>query len=144
MPLKVYIAAPWANKPDALAAKQAFEAAGFEVTSHWIEYHSGATLGNPADEEELCNQAVEDVEDVMKSDVFVILNLGKSEGKATELGIAYALGIPTILIGERTINIFYYLPNIFRADTVQQAITGILDAVAARETESEASETIES
>ena len=128
MALKVYIAAPWNNRAEAQVAQDKFEAAGFEVTSHWIKYHSDAVLGDPKFDEELCNQAVEDLEDVMKADVFIILNLGKSEGKATELGFAYALGIPTILVGPRTINIFYYLPNVFRADTVEQAIAGILEA----------------
>lgn len=126
--LKVYIAAPWDHKPDALAAQEKFEAAGFEVTSHWIKHHSDAQLNVKSYEIELQKQAIEDVNDVVQSDVFVILNLAKSEGKATEFGFAYGLGIPTILVGERTINIFYYLPNVFRADTVEKAISGILEA----------------
>jgi nucleoside 2-deoxyribosyltransferase len=126
--MQVYIAAPWVNKADALIAQEKFEAAGIGVTSHWIKYHSDAVLGNPKDDQELVSQAVEDVEDIIKSDVFVILNLGKSEGKATELGIAYALGMPIILVGNRDINIFYYLPHVYRTDSVEKAIEGILEA----------------
>ena len=131
--LKVYIAAPWVHKAEALAAKEKFEAAGIEVTAHWIKYHSDAALGDPQFDEELQEQAVQDVEDIVQSDVFVILNLDKSEGKATELGFAYGLGIPTILVGPRTRNIFYYLPSIFRTDTVEDAIAGILEAVQRQE-----------
>lgn len=128
MAFRCYIAAPWGNKPEALAAQQLFEAAGFEVTAHWITRESHLTyedMAKPEYEEEMINQAVMDVEDIVASDVFVILNLDKSEGKATEFGFAYSLGIPTILVGERTRNIFYFLPNVFRADTVEQAIEGI-------------------
>lgn len=136
--LKVYIAAPWIKKADAFAAKGLFELAGIEVTSRWItretpqevsdRYNAGEC--NESDERHLIEEAINDVEDVVASDVFVILNLEKSEGKATEFGMAYSLGIPTILVGPRTRNIFYYLPNVFRADTVEQAIAGILEAAA--------------
>lgn len=131
--MRCYIAAPWVNKSEALAAKQLFEAAGLEITSHWITRDSSELaeplFGNPANEDYLCNEAVEDVEDIVQSDVFVILNLAKSEGKATELGFAYALGLPVILVGQRDTNIFYFLPSIFRADTVEDAIKGILEAM---------------
>lgn len=134
--LKVYIAAPWINKADALVAKLQFETAGIEITSRWITRETSQEISdrynagecNEADERHLIDEAINDVEDVVASDVFVILNLNKSEGKATEFGMAYSLGIPTILVGTRTRNIFYYLPNVFRADTVEQAITGILTA----------------
>lgn len=126
--LRIYVAAPWVNKPDALAAKEKFEAAGFEITSHWITRESHLTyadLAKPEHEDELVAQAVMDVEDIIRSDIFVILNLEKSEGKATEFGFAYGMDIPVILVGDRTRNIFYFLPNVFRAETVEQAIEGI-------------------
>jgi len=122
--LKCYIAAPWANKADALAAQEQFEAAGLEVTAHWIKHHSD---GDTSDDE-LAEQAVEDVNDIIRSDVFVILNLALSEGKAFEMGVAYTLGIPVVLVGDRTRDIFYHLPNIYRADTVEAAIEGLTTA----------------
>lgn len=134
MSLKVYVAAPWVAKDQALVAKQAFETAGIEVTARWItrdtpadisaRYNAGET--NPADDQHLTEEAINDVEDVIKADLFVILNLDKSEGKATEMGMAYALGMPIILVGQRTRNIFYHLPHVFRADSVEKAIEGIL------------------
>jgi len=127
--LAVYIAAPWVAKDQALEAQKKFEQAGFVVTSHWITYHSDAwpQYGTPAlapekNERELTRQAIEDLRDIEDSDAFVILNLDKSEGKATELGYAYALGLPVVLVGERSRNIFYHLPTITRVDTVEDAI----------------------
>jgi len=128
MSLRCYIASPWSHKAEAADAQKKFEAAGLIVTSRWIQRESNLTyedLTKPEHEEELATQAILDVEDVVASDVFVILNLDKSEGKATELGMAYSLGIPIILVGDRTRNIFYFLPGIFRADTVEQAVEGI-------------------
>lgn len=125
---KIYIAAPWVNRADALVAQEQFEAAGFEVTSHWIRMHSDLdydTLPQSELAQEFSAQAVEDIEDIRKSDVFVILNLCKSEGKATELGVAYTLGLPIILVGECSRNIFYRLPGIFQAESVEAAIDGI-------------------
>lgn len=136
MSLKVYIAAPWVNKADALDAQRKFEAAGLEVTAHWITRDSSELtepIYSPENEDYLISEAIEDVEDIVKSDIFVILNLDMSEGKATEFGFAYGMGIPTILVGARDRNIFYYLPNVFRADTVDDAITGILEAQSKQE-----------
>lgn len=127
--LKVYIAAPWANRTEAQEAQKKFEAAGFEVTAHWITRPS-TIVGDvfaPENAQELTSEAVEDIEDIIKSDIFVVLNLDMSEGKATEFGFAYALGIPTILVGERTRNIFYYLSHVFRAKDVEQVIDGLIE-----------------
>lgn len=130
MGLKVYIAAPWVAKNEALEAQKKFEEAGMEVTSHWIKYHPTVSIegADSTDINELQTQAIEDVEDIIKSDVFVILNLALSEGKATELGLAYGLGIPIILVGKRDRNIFYHLPEVYQADTVDEAVRGILVA----------------
>ena len=128
--IRVYVAAPWINKDLAATAQEQLEAEGFEVTSHWIKHHSDAVLGNPADFKELRTQALEDVEDIIKSDLFLIMNTGvTSEGKATELGLAYALSIPIVLVGPRLINIFYYLGGIEQCDSLEEAITVIKDGV---------------
>jgi nucleoside 2-deoxyribosyltransferase len=137
MATKCYIAAPWTNKPEALVAKEAFEAAGLEVTANWITRYCDPGLSQryldgthgPDDEQELMRQAMSDIDDISISDIFVILNLAKSEGKAAELGFAYTFGIPTIVVGSRERNIFYYLPGIARVDSVDAAIKLIKDAV---------------
>ena len=116
--IRVYLAAPWLHKADALVAQQTFEAAGFEVVSHWIQYH-----GDGANDAELQAQAVEDyAEIVAKTDAFVILNLTLSEGKAFEFGVAYRQKLPCVVVGTRERNIFYHLPGVLQVETVEEAI----------------------
>ena len=116
--MKVYCAAPWVHKADALVAQTQFEAAGFEVVSHWIQYH-----GDGANDAELQAQAVEDyAEIVAKTDAFVILNLALSEGKAFEFGVAYRQKLPCVVVGSRERNIFYHLPGVLQVETVEEAI----------------------
>ena len=117
--IRVYLAAPWLHKADALVAQEQFEAAGFEVVSHWIQYH-----GDGANDAELQAQAVEDyAEIVAKTDAFVILNLALSEGKAFEFGVAYRQKLPCVVVGSRERNIFYHLPGVLQVETVEEAIT---------------------
>lgn len=58
----------------------------------------------------------------------LLLNLGMSAGKATELGIAYILGCPIIVVGPPATpfgpygNIFYYLPEIHLVETLAAAV----------------------
>ena len=119
--IRVYLAAPWSHKADALVALLALEAAGFEVVSHWIQYH-----GDGANDAELQAQAVEDYAEVVaKADAFVILNLALSEGKAFEFGVAYRHKLPCVVVGSRERNIFYNLPGVIRVETVEDAIAAL-------------------
>ena len=119
--MRVYIAAPWARKAEAIEAGAQFEAAGHTVTSRWF-YHPGAPSDHagvlePTDDIRL--QAAEDVFDVLSSEALVVLNLQKSEGKAVETGIALAAGLPVISVGPRS-NIFQTLGT--EVATVEDAI----------------------
>ncbi len=133
-PVKIYLAAPWVAKEQAKQVAAQLEAEGFVLTSRWINHHSVA-VGKTYDEQMrdhgdiMREQAIEDVLDIYAADVFVILNLEKSEGKATELGIAFTLGLPIALIGERSRNIFYYLPQVQQFDNLEQFIEGYRTAV---------------
>lgn len=133
--MTIYIAAPWIHRPDALTAKQMFEAAGFIVEADWItrqtdeglseRYLAGIT--SPDDEHVLQREAVVDYKQATSCDAFVILNYAKSEGKATELGFAVrerdSFGSPRIvLVGPRTINIFYHLPSVEQVFSVEDAV----------------------
>lgn len=128
--IKVYIAAPWSAKAEALEAKKKFEAGGFEVTSRWIERDTPKDIGDrylkgvllPEDIPFLQEEAYNDLDDVLESEVFVLLNLGKSEGKATEFGVAYVAQMPIIIVGSRVGNIFYQLPEIVETETVEEAM----------------------
>src|SRR6266853_5363700 len=104
--IKIYQAAPWICKDAAKEARDAFVEKGFEVTSRWLDHHSD---NDPANLKEQREQAEEDIVDLLRADIFVILNLEKSEGKACEMGMAYASNMPVILVGEKTRNVFYHL-----------------------------------
>ena len=124
----VYVAAPWINKAEALEAQKKFEAAGHVVTSKWITKHTDVDdPDDPKHYPELERQAIEDIDDINHSDTFVILNLNKSEGKATELGYALAYndlaGVLAIyLVGEPSINIFYHHPDVGQYKSVEEVI----------------------
>jgi nucleoside 2-deoxyribosyltransferase len=110
MVTKVYVAAPWVRKGEAIQAADRLRSEGIEVTSHWFEHEgdpadsTGLTLSNS----DIRIQARQDIKDVRDADFLVVLNLEKSEGKAVETGIALAAGIPVISVGKRS-NIFQSL-----------------------------------
>jgi len=123
--IKVYIAAPWVRKAEALETQEKCEAAGLEVTSCWIKYHPEVLIGSNTPEElsMLSEQAEADLADLEDADAVIYLNLQKSEGKATELGYAVALNKFIILVGDRKNNIFLHLPEVIKVDTIEEAIT---------------------
>lgn len=133
--IKVYIAAPWACKVQALAAQEAFEAAGIEVTSHWIKYHPDVTPDEEGYEAMLVQQAQGDVADIIRADVLVVYNLAKSEGKAWEFGFSYALSIPTVLVGSKGTNIFYNLPFVNQVASTEEAIEKVKELYSADQAE---------
>lgn len=118
--MRLYLAAPWVCKQQAAEARTRLDAAGFLVSAPWIDQHEDTT--DPA---ELRRQANSDIRHVRSAEAFVILNLDKSEGKATELGMALAFGIPIVLVGPRTINIFYHTDAVHQVETLEEAIDAL-------------------
>ena len=119
--MNIYLAAPWAHKETAREVAAVLEAEGFTIVSRWLREHS-----NSPDHTELQHEALNDIEDIDQSDSFVLLNLGKSEGKATELGYAYARAgfrYKLIVVGPSTGNVFYHLPGVHIVETIERAIT---------------------
>lgn len=113
--MKVYIAAPWIHRQDAIAAGEKAKAWGLEVTSRWFTHEGDPNdpSGHSSSDEAIRQQAREDIADVMRADYVIVLNLAKSEGKAVETGIALHAGIPIVSVlpdGRRS--------NIFQALTV--------------------------
>lgn len=120
--MRVYIAAPWVRRADAIKAGEKFKEAGFEISSRWFHHEGNPndSAGLTATDDHIREQALEDYDDVASSDFMVILQLEKSEGKAVETGIALANGIPFIVVGSRS-NIFQVLgEGMF--DSVEEAI----------------------
>jgi nucleoside 2-deoxyribosyltransferase len=121
MKKRIYLAAPWVRRDEARAAGELIEAAGHTITKKWWE-HRDVPIDQADRHLELEQQAIEDLEGVFRAQVFVLLNLATSEGKAVETGLALAYGKPIILVGERS-NLFHYLVNpAFRVPTIEEAI----------------------
>lgn len=108
--MRVYVAAPWVRKADAVAAAKKLRERGFEVTSHWFEHEGDPNdnTGKSSPDEFIREQAKQDIYDVMIADALIVLNLEKSEGKAVETGIALAHGKQVFSVGPRS-NIFQTL-----------------------------------
>lgn len=100
--MKVYIAAPWPLRDDAIAMKQRLTAAGFTVTSRWLEPGNEMT--------DAC--ARKDLTDVAAADALLALGPPGWEnvstgGRHVELGYAIAHDKHIVLVGER-VNVFHH------------------------------------
>lgn len=111
----VYLAAPWKHRDVARNIRDQIKDAGFVVTSRWLDVAEGSM--------ELAQEAQNDIDDIERSDVLIVLNLGeKSEGKAWEQGYAYKAGVPVIVVGKDRLNVFQNLPSIWFVPVIQDAL----------------------
>ena len=106
-----YVAGPWAERPFVRGVIQKLNDAGWSTCSRWAEPDNPDVADDdPERETKLREQAIRDVEDVLKADGLIYVNTGrKSEGKATELGISIATLKPIIIVGGRENNIFLHM-----------------------------------
>lgn len=122
--MRVYLAAPWCDRELARDAAATFERAGFTITERWWEHPDVPNYPlncTAAEHDELGDQAVKDFIGVVTAHALILLNTGKSEGKAVETGVAIAGNKPIILVGERS-NIFHFLPCVQQVADVAAAI----------------------
>lgn len=126
MSKRVYVAGPWVDRHNAAALGLDVENAGHTITHKWWHYDGE---GEHLESEDFLRQCAEnDVRGVRTADVVVVLNTAKSEGKASEQGLAIAYGIPVVVItpGEKpTSNIFHHLSNYTHVKTTQEALEAI-------------------
>lgn len=123
MKLKVYIAGSLAVKERVKHLAGALERAGFEVTSQWIDIHTGYDR----DPEALQKAAEGDVKDLVSADALIHAYTGVRStggGADAELGMALALGKSVLLLGERT-NIFHNLPQVGSFQTVEELVNAL-------------------
>lgn len=124
--MKLYIAAPWNDRKDVPAIAEKFEQAGHEITHKWwLSEEVGEKIQTPEKEAEHRGHAFADMNGVIDAQVVILINSSKSEGKATESGIAIANRKPIIAVGKRgqhSSNVFHYLPNFKWVDTVDDAL----------------------
>lgn len=111
---RVYLAAPWTHRAEARLARDLLMAAGYDVPCRWLDVDETKTTQD--------DEAINDWNDLLSCDAFVVLNLAKSEGKACETGIALLAGMPVISIGQGC-NIFLKLPRVRRVETLHEAIS---------------------
>ena len=120
--MKVYLAAPWNTRHAAHRLAQTIREAGHEITSHWHDDWLDQDTTDPAT---LCQEAQTDFADVIRSEVVLVWNTEKSEGKAVEQGIAICFEIPVIVTGETRTNVFQYLAGFSLVPTVEAALEEI-------------------
>jgi len=121
--IRVYLAAPWADRELMFERAAKFDMTGaLEITHRW--WFDTVEGGYSAPVEELAVFAQRDFEGAATADVVVVFQTGLSEGKAVEQGIALALGIPIISVGKlrEVRNIFHYLPEYTWVDNIEDAI----------------------
>lgn len=116
--MKLYIAAPWVHRLQARHTADWFAARGYTITSRWLREHEASD-----DPTVLQREALADVKDVRTCDAFILLNTTRSDGKATELGMAYILGKPIVVVGERPGNVFHYLPEVQFANMLDDVLS---------------------
>jgi len=115
--MKIYVAGPWKRREECKEAARKLQAAGHVLTSRWLWEH-----GDSTDPARRCMEAQHDLEDVLASDVLVLMNLEMSEGKSVEQGYALAHEIPIIGVGVPGSNIFHHLPAYLWVETVEDAL----------------------
>lgn len=126
--LKVYIAAPFPLKSEAVVVKALLEGAGYEVTSTWLRVD---------DMPDTDAAARLDLADVQRADVLVAMNPAGWEtrgtgGRHAELGAALILDKPVVLLGERT-NVFHHHSNVEVAKTRAEALVLLVRIWAGRQ-----------
>ena len=117
--MTVYLAGPWIAKAQVKEARAKLEAAGIKVRASWIDNHGSDSHAG------LQREAIVDFNQILEADALVLLNLAKSEGKATELGYAYGLGKRILVVGrpeDLDRNVFYNLPHIEHFPALEGAI----------------------
>lgn len=105
-PRRVYIAAPFPMRKEAILLMQRLEARGVHVTSGWLRQDD--PLG--------AIDATKDLDDIIGADMMIVMippgfeNQGTG-GRHVEFGYALGMDIPVIVLGGRT-NMFHYLNHI--------------------------------
>ena len=110
----VYIQARYVRIQEMRKVAAQFEARGYSVISSWLRGSDVDVSSQDA--------ASMDVREVEEADVSVhFAEATHSSGRYFELGYAYALGRPCIIVGEGKC-VFYLLPRIHRCADVSSAI----------------------
>ena len=120
--IRFYVAAPFAWKYRARElAVQLADLGNYESVARWIVHHNVITKNSLADMVLHGQYADQDVDDVLKCDLLILLEEDintLSHGREVEFGIAIASGATIWLVGRRE-NIFHYLPYHYSYDRIR-------------------------
>jgi nucleoside 2-deoxyribosyltransferase len=121
--VKIYIAGPWVDRAQMPGVASLIEGLGHTITHKWWEHDDIAEGVKTA--KILQEQATLDQEGVVNADMLILINSSKSEGKATEQGMALALGKPIVAVGKLgavSTNVFHYLPSYRWVDNLEEMV----------------------
>lgn len=112
--MKIYIAAPYPCRDEAIAVMRHLESQGHYVTSRWLK----------APDELADEHARKDLVDVAEADLLLAINPAAFEdagtgGRHVELGYAIAFDKQIVLVGRRS-NIFHYLDFVRVIESVDE------------------------
>lgn len=108
--MRVYVAGRYAERALLRELAQALGRRGHEVVSRWLTEHTAVRMGDIG---QARDYALEDLLDIQRADLFVLVGSRPSQsgGRHVEFGYALALGKRMCVIGKRH-NIFHCLPQV--------------------------------
>ena len=122
--MKVYIAATFERKEEVKEIQQRFIKQGHVISADWTTHK---TIAHEAKQEELAKEyAIEDVDGVSSTDLFILLvGERKSTGAHIELGVALGANVPNVyVVGETDdSSLFYYHPKVKRIKTIDEILS---------------------
>lgn len=130
---RVYVAGRFSRRHEFRRFADALTTAGHSITSRWLysEDHHLELGGTPSP---AATAAARDLEDVRAATVCVAFTerSGRRQGRGgrhVELGVALALGLRLIVVGDPE-HIFHLLPEVERVATAEAALAAIGSSVA--------------
>lgn len=120
--MKIYIATKYTSKRRAKKLMKQVRGAGHSITVDWTK--TDQKVEN--NENSLSEIATMDAIGVSDADALLLLTTKHGgRGMYTELGIAIARKIPTIVIGRHLNNIFYFMPECVRVKNNKEALKAL-------------------
>lgn len=108
--MRIYVAAPFDRRGEAMSVAEELGAHGAVITSSWLYTHHS---NFESDLSLLRAEAEGDLEDVRVSDVMVVLSYpDEGRGMHFEAGFAFAANIPLVVIGGWNRQIFFLLDDV--------------------------------
>lgn len=115
--MRVYIAGRTSQADAVNRVQELFVQAGHSITHDWTGPEGGIKPDWSHNREEAREVAIKDRDGVAKADAVILCGWGCEEGGGglgcfIEVGIAFALWIPVIILGPCRESVFWYLPNV--------------------------------